>query len=75
MTPIRPIRTTSDTPTDVQTGPLLHWNILAALDHARRHPDQSFQVEPRGWGVPVRIVAPMFDYCPANVSLPYEFQY
>ena len=75
MTPIRPIRFDSTTPSDVQIGPLLHWNILAALDHARRNPDQSFQVEPRGWGVPRQTVAKMFDHAPMNIGLPYEFMY
>ena len=72
---IRPVRTATDTPTDVVIGPLLHWNILVAMDHARRTPHTRYRVAAKGWGQPARVVAPMFDYAPLNVYLPYEFMY
>lgn len=56
--------------------PLIHHFVLAFLDYARKHPQDRFKVTPIGCGLagykPPQI-APMFDYCPTNVGLPYEF--
>lgn len=58
--------------------PLIHHFVLAFLDYAHKHPEDSFRVTPIGCGLagyrPSQI-APMFNYAPMNVSLPYEFQF
>lgn len=79
-TPIRPVRTmTPDTVTDIPVHrlsvPLIRYFAHVAMDHARNNPHDKFQVIAKGWGHPHRIVAAMFDYCPDNVGLPYEFIY
>lgn len=46
--------------------------------YARQHPHDRFTVVAIGCGLAgykPRQIAPMFDYAPRNVSLPYEFMY
>lgn len=58
--------------------PMIKYFVLVFLDHARQCPLDTFRVTPIGCGLagykPPQI-APFFDYAPANVLLPYEFQY
>lgn len=54
---------------------MIHAFVLVALDHARKHPSESFHVKQDGWGYPHNKIAPMFDRCPANIHLPYGFIY
>lgn len=54
---------------------LIRFHVMCVLQQARRDPDMTVQVEAKGWGHPARVVAPMFDYAPPNVHLPYEFMY
>ena len=79
VTPIRPVRDIGGPPTDVPVRGLpvemIRYFVSVAVDHARRTPHMRYQVQAKGWGHPARVIAPMFDYCPDNVMLPYEFMY
>lgn len=79
MTTIRPVRDIGGPPTDVPVRgmpvEMIRYFVTVAMDHARQHPDEPHDVVAKGWGHPARVIAPMFDYCPNNVYLPYEFQY
>lgn len=54
--------------------PLVEYFCRVFLDYARRHPFEDFTVGVIQGGKPPQI-APFFDHCPANVTLPYEFMY
>lgn len=54
---------------------MIRYFAKVAMDHARRNPSERFKVVGTGYGYPAKVIAPMFDYCPPNVSLPYEFMY
>lgn len=67
-------------PADIPHGrsvplPVIRYHVLSVLQHARRDPSLTITVEAAKWGHPARVVAPMFDYAPPNVHLPYEFMY
>ena len=52
--------------------------VKAFKDYARCNPGETFQVVAIGCGLAgykAADIAPMFDHCPGNVLLPYEFQY
>lgn len=54
---------------------VIRYHVMVAMQQARRSPEMTVEVHVKGWGHPARVIAPMFDYCPNNVRLPYEFQY
>lgn len=67
-------------PDDIPHGkgvpaPVIRYHVMVALQQARQQPDMTVHVSASRWGHPARIVAPMFDYAPPNVHLPYEFMY
>lgn len=66
---------TTDIPVKGQPTYMIQFRIAMAVDLARRSPDESFEVPAKGWGHPAKVIAPMFDHSPMNVSLPYEFMY
>lgn len=49
--------------------------VKLAMEYARGRPTQEFRVQQSGWGYPRQQIAPMFDHCPSNVTLPYGFWY
>lgn len=49
--------------------------VLVAVDYARKRPDQNFKIQQDGWGYSRFDIAPMFDHCPLNITLPYGFMY
>ncbi len=49
--------------------------VKVSLDYAAKRPDVTFQVQQDGWGYSRQEIAPMFDYCPKNIMLPYGFQF
>lgn len=49
--------------------------VMVALDYVRKRPERTFQVQQDGWGYDRKQIAPMFDYCPKNIKLPYGFIY
>lgn len=76
---IQPVRAATGVPTDIPVHKLppemIRYFVSVAMDHARRTPHVEYRVAAKGWGYPARIIAPMFDYSPVNVFLPYEFMY
>lgn len=65
-------------PMPVLPLPMIHYFITVLLDHARRNPDDCFKVTVigcKGTGYKPAQIAPMFNYAPYNVALPYEFIY
>jgi len=84
MTDVRPVDLSAASVTNIPVrdsagkrlpAPLIAAMVAGFLTHARQHPDCRYRVTAKGWGYPPRVVAPMFDYAPHNVSLPYEFMY
>lgn len=58
--------------------PMIEHFAQAFLRYAKMHPSETFKLTAIGTGLAgykVRQIAPMFDYCPENVILPYEFVY
>lgn len=57
---------------------LIRYHVMVFLQFARANPQMVFKVVAIGCGLagykPAQI-APMFDYAPDNVHLPYEFMY
>lgn len=53
--------------------PVIKGFVMVALDYARKRPGTTFQVQQDGWGYDRREIAPLFDYCPRNIILPYGF--
>lgn len=49
--------------------------VMVAVDYARKRPEQTFKVQQEGWGYPRQQIAPLFDRCPLNITLPYGFIY
>lgn len=47
--------------------------VSVALDYARKRPDRTFKVQQDGWGYSRKDIAPLFDHCPKNITLPYGF--
>lgn len=47
--------------------------VLVAMDHVRKRPSVTFHVQQDGWGYARQDIAPMFDHCPKNITLPYGF--
>jgi hypothetical protein len=54
---------------------MIEYFVKAAMDTARRSPNVRFHVQENGWGYDRKKIAPMFDYCPPNIHLPYGFIY
>ena len=65
---------------DLKKLPLhvIRYHVMVFLQFARSNPDMIFSVVAIGCGLAgykARQIAPMFDGCPGNVVLPYQFQY
>jgi hypothetical protein len=54
--------------------PMIRYFVGVFLNHARHNPDDKFKVSVIGKPYKVVETAPMFDYAPWNVYLPYEYQ-
>lgn len=55
--------------------PVVHAYVMVVLDYVRKRPDTQFRVMQDGWGYDRKQIAPMFDHCPRNITLPQGFIY
>jgi hypothetical protein len=58
--------------------PIIEHFCRVFVEYARARPQETFRLTPIGCGLAgytVNDIAPFFDCCPANITIPYEFHH